>query len=136
MDTTVSSSSSQPGPSSQDTQPHPSKTSSQASKTSTKQEPAAAAAITPLFRPINFESSSPTPEGFECSGSKSTLGNGSESGSDCAQDSAYSSDNTVPAKNNDGQLPCKKITATLQNKSLWKDFKRIGNEMIVTKPGR
>lgn len=93
-----------------------------------------------LFRPINFESTPPiTPEGLESNGSKSTLGNGSESGSDCAMDSAYSSDNTQATKcdeNSQLQQARRKISASLQNKCLWRSFKRLGNEMIVTKPGR
>lgn len=90
-----------------------------------------------LFRPINFESTPPTtPEGLESNGSKSTLGNGSESGSDCAMDSAYSSDATKSDENSQLQLARKKISASLQNKCLWRSFKRLGNEMIVTKPGR
>ena len=92
-----------------------------------------------LFRPINFESTPPTtPEGLESNGSKSTLGNGSESGSDCAMDSAYSSDNTQATKSDENGLVIarKKISASLQNKCLWRSFKRLGNEMIVTKPGR
>lgn len=103
------------------------------------------AATTQLFRPINFEGNSPTPatpEGLESCSSKSTLANGSENGSDSVLDSAYNSDNpqpqmtenSEPATEN-GQSACK-VTATLQNKSLWKDFRKIGNEMIVTKPGR
>lgn len=98
-----------------------------------------AIAVTPqLFRPIKFESSSPTPvtpEGIEPSGSKSTMENDSDNGSDSALDSAYSSDNPQPLLSEDGQLT-HQITAVLQNKNLWKDFKKIGNEMIVTKPGR
>lgn len=80
-----------------------------------------------IFRPIKFES---TPA--------STEGNESESGSsDSALDSAYCSDNAQPFRNPAGAQPySKKITASLQNKNLWKSFKRIGNEMIVTKPGR
>jgi hypothetical protein len=91
-----------------------------------------------LFRPIKFESSPPTPatpEGIESSGSKSTMENGSESGSDYALDSAYSSDNPqLPLVENGQHL--NRITAVLQNRTLWKDFRKIGNEMIVTKPGR
>lgn len=88
---------------------------------------------TQIFRPIRFESTPATPA--------TTEGNGSESGSDSALDSAYSSDNAQPlglVAAAAGIAPpfCKKITASLQNKSLWKSFKRIGNEMIVTKPGR
>lgn len=89
---------------------------------------------TQIFRPIRFESTPATPA--------TTEGNGSESGSDSALDSAYSSDNAqslgLVAAAAAGIAPpfCKKITASLQNKSLWKSFKRIGNEMIVTKPGR
>lgn len=86
-----------------------------------------------LFRPINFENGSPTPatpEGLDSNSSKVTLSNDSESGSECAQDSAYSSDNPQPLN---GQP---KISASLQNRSLWKEFRKIGNEMIVTKPGR
>ena len=108
----------------------------QDSNASTKEEPTAV--TTPLFRPIKFESSSPTPatpEGTESNGSKSNLGTSSESGSDVALDSAYSSDNPNPKPEN-GKPAEPKITATLQNRSLWKDFKKIGNEMIVTKPGR
>lgn len=103
-------------------------------------EEASAVAVPQLFRPINFESNSPTPptpEGIESTTSKSTLGNSSESGSESAQDSAYSSDNPQPLRPDNSQASSsKKIAATLQNKALWKDFKRIGNEMIVTKPGR
>ncbi len=84
-------------------------------------------AIPQIFRPIKFESTPATSEGNE-----------SESGSsDSALDSAYCSDNAQPFRNAAGAQPfCKKVTASLQNKSLWKSFKRIGNEMIVTKPGR
>lgn len=32
--------------------------------------------------------------------------------------------------------PCKPISAKLQYRSLWKTFLDVGNEMIVTKPGR
>lgn len=88
-----------------------------------------------FFRPINFENGSPTPatpEGLDSNSSKVTLGNDSESSSECALDSAYSSDS--PQLQND--QPAGKMSATLQNKSLWKDFRKIGNEMIVTKPGR
>ena len=103
-------------------------------------EEASAVVVPQLFRPINFEGNSPTPptpEGIESTASKSTLGNGSESGSESAQDSAYGSDNHQPLRPDNSQASAhKKIAATLQNKALWKDFKRIGNEMIVTKPGR
>lgn len=88
-----------------------------------------------LFRPINFENGSPTPatpEGIDSNGSKVTLGNDSESGSENALDSAYSSDNPQPQNGKSAG----KMVATLQNKTLWKDFRKIGNEMIVTKPGR
>lgn len=87
-----------------------------------------------LFRPIKFESRSPspaTPEDIESSGFKNTAENGSDSSSDSAMDSAYSSDNLQPPQGEPGQ-----ITAVLQNRRLWKDFRKIGNEMIVTKPGR
>lgn len=32
--------------------------------------------------------------------------------------------------------PIVEMKAVIQNKALWKSFMRIGNEMIVTKPGR
>lgn len=95
------------------------------SNNNNQEEPSSA---TPqIFRPIKFESTPATPEGNE-----------SESGSsDSALDSAYCSDSAQPFRNAAGAQPfCKKITASLQNKSLWKSFRRIGNEMIVTKPGR
>lgn len=98
---------------------------------------------THLFRPIKFESTPATPES-----------NGSEGGSETTIDSAYGSE-TVQAtagRSNHGEgegvegtssteeanLPhfSGTITAALLDEDLWKSFNRIGNEMIVTKPGR
>ena len=110
---------------------------SQSTSTSTSQESTQActskttkescANPTPIFRPINFD--------------KAEEDHTPESGSDCAIDSAYSSDNIQSSASSSSTVICsnplnRKITATLQNKSLWKTFKKIGNEMIVTKPGR
>lgn len=75
-----------------------------------------------IFRPIDFENAE----------SEET----SESGSNTPTDSAYSSDNHQSAISQSSALPFRRITASLQNKALWKTFKRMGNEMIVTKPGR
>lgn len=55
-----------------------------------------------------------------------------------AADSAYCSEyESTPAEqeNPPSQLS-KKITAILLDEELWQSFNRIGNEMIVTKPGR
>lgn len=82
---------------------------------------------THIFRPIDFES---TPK-------SDTTENNSENGSEHAIDSAYSSDNPQSLTSLTGTNPItKRISASLQNKALWKAFKKIGNEMIVTKPGR
>ncbi len=87
---------------------------------------------TQIFRPIDFEGIAVT----------SDTNGTSESGSESAFDSAYSSDNTqiLPTagstSNGDINPLSRKITATLQNSNLWRSFKKIGNEMIVTKPGR
>lgn len=104
-----------------------------------------------FFRPIKFESTPATPESE----------NDSTGGSETTIDSAYGSDVSRTARNQpqqgegatggvgaaaaavavvkgeDGEpLHSSGILVNLQNKSLWKSFNKIGNEMIVTKPGR
>lgn len=85
------------------------------------QSPESTANSTPLFRPIEFEANTGS-EGSEYGGS----------------DSAYSSDNLQGPEvyQNSKHSFTRKISATLQNRSMWQTFTRIGNEMIVTKPGR
>lgn len=90
-----------------------------------KDEPPTAAPAH-FFRPIKFESTPATPES-----------NGSV-------DSAYGSATTEEAVEQPGEptdpaeppVEPGTIVAILQSKSLWKSFRKIGNEMIVTKPGR
>jgi len=86
--------------------------------------PSSASAIsTPLFRPIEFESQTGCSEGSESGGS----------------DSAYGSEQPTTPLDLYQVRPVpyyRKVTASVQNKQLWKLFTRIGNEMIVTKPGR
>lgn len=100
-----------------------------------------------FFRPIKFESTPTTPEsnGYE--------ENGSTGGSESTIDSAYGSEATQARagnQNSEGQAAqggeaseeaveppySGSIVVNLQNKNLWKSFRKIGNEMIVTKPGR
>lgn len=50
-------------------------------------------------------------------------------GSGCRMSSQQEKKVTTPA-------PTVEIRAIIQNKALWKSFMKIGNEMIVTKPGR
>ena len=101
-----------------------------------------------FFRPIKFESTPATPE------SNGGSENGSSGGSETTIDSAYGSEeiqatartgshggdtagNPVTAEEEaEEPIYTGDITVHLQNKSLWKSFRKIGNEMIVTKPGR
>ncbi len=81
-----------------------------------------AAISTPLFRPIEFETQVGCSEGSESGGS----------------DSAYGSDQHTPLDMFHARPMTyySKLSASVQNKHLWKMFTKIGNEMIVTKPGR
>lgn len=71
-----------------------------------------------LFRPVQFYSNGES----EDEDAEATV---TRSGSHVSVDSAYSS-----------QSDAAKIEVKLHKKSLWKGFMNIGNEMIVTKPGR
>ena len=52
-------------------------------------------------------------------------------------DSAYSSEHENTPEQQDATLSLSKgISVTLLDEDLWKSFHKIGNEMIVTKPGR
>lgn len=54
-------------------------------------------------------------------------------------DSAYNSEHEDTPEQSEAapaQASDRKITATLLDEELWKSFNKIGNEMIVTKPGR
>lgn len=72
-----------------------------------------------LFRPVQFYSTGESEEEEE----EDPVNN--RSGSHVSVDSAYSS-----------QSDAAKIEVKLHKKNLWKGFMNIGNEMIVTKPGR
>lgn len=74
-----------------------------------------------LFRPVEFQESTESDD-EECSRRNSYT----------SIDSAYSSQPETMTS----YQPQKKIKAALHNKNLWKSFMAIGNEMIVTKPGR
>ncbi len=50
-------------------------------------------------------------------------------------DSAYSSECSSQLSRADYELE-RTIGIKIQNDKLWKSFSKIGNEMIVTKPGR
>jgi len=77
--------------------------------------------LAPIFRPFSDKSSE--------EGSSSSCSNG--------QDSAYSTDASgSPAQHKPGVEAGLKVRAVVQNRELWKMFSDIGNEMIVTKPGR
>ena len=71
-----------------------------------------------LFRPVQFYSTGESEE-------EDTETTVTRSGSHVSVDSAYSSQSDVA-----------KIEVKLHKKNLWKGFMSIGNEMIVTKPGR
>lgn len=81
---------------------------------------------TQIFRPIRFESTPATPA--------TTEGNGSESGSDSALDSAYSSDNAQPlglvAAAAAGIAPpfCKKLTASCRISRCGRASRELGTK--------
>ena len=78
--------------------------------------------------------------------SKVTTASRSKLGSEVPIDSAYSTEHekspdqsASAAKEKETKRrpqPAKKLTAKLQDDEMWKVFNKLGNEMIVTKPGR
>lgn len=52
------------------------------------------------------------------------------------QDSAYNSEHEHSPEQAEGAVALPSITAKLAQEQLWKSFCEVGNEMIVTKPGR
>lgn len=76
-----------------------------------------------FFRPVEFNSNGES-EDEESAATRSS--------SNASLDSAYSSQSDLVMN----PLFEVKIEAKLHKKSLWKGFMNLGNEMIVTKPGR
>jgi len=58
-----------------------------------------------------------------------------EEGNSCDRDSAYGSTTNL-RQHRPGYSAGKKVRATVHKSELWQLFSGIGNEMIVTKPGR
>lgn len=79
-----------------------------------------------------------TVEFYKSNGKDNNNGNSSEDSSSC------SCSDPVPCSNNNDSSSCstsrqlkpEKIEVKVHKRSLWKTFMKIGNEMIVTKPGR
>ena len=77
--------------------------------------------LAPIFRPYSDKSSE----------------EGSSSGCSNGLDSAYGTDASgSPGLHKPGMEAGQNVKAVVQNRELWKLFSDIGNEMIVTKPGR
>ena len=75
------------------------------------------------------KSSVPSNEEDDDSHSKSSMDSAPPSSNESLMDSAS---NSQPME----ESPCTRLEVKLFKKKLWRKFKKIGNEMIVTKPGR
>lgn len=77
-----------------------------------------------FFKPVEFHNNGESEEDEESMVTHTS--------SHVSVDSAYSSQSDVVKT----KAACNKIDAKLHRRNLWKAFANIGNEMIVTKPGR